>query len=374
VTGPPELILGPGTLPKVADVVAAHPGRVLLVGSAAAVRRTGIARYLPAATRTFSGFRPNPRLEDVLDGCDVAAGYRPDVVVGVGGGSSMDTAKLVRVLPPGAAGRQAVLRGAADLLRADAPPLVLVPTVSGSGSEVTRFATVYRDGRKYSVDHERVLATVSVVDPDLAATCPAAVSAGCVLDALAHAVESYWSLRSTAGSRALAGQALTALRRVAAAGPPRDRAARLGVAEAAIGAGRAIDVTRTTAAHAFAYPTTTRFGVQHGLACALHLLWLLDHLAAHAETACADPRGPGFVTARLHEIATLLGAGHPGQSASALEHLLTAAGFATRLSAYGVTEESLSHLTTQALTSARAANLPVHLTPAAAHAALQARL
>jgi alcohol dehydrogenase len=372
----PELIFGAGSLARVREVIAAYaPERILLVGSAAAMRRSGIERYLPTASHTYSGFCPNPRLEDVLAGCEVAAAYKPDVVVGVGGGSSMDTAKLLRVLPPGTLGRRAVLQQAVDLLRTDAPPLVLVPTVSGSGSEMTRFATVYSDGRKYSVDHKRVLATISIVDMDLAATCPAPIALSCVLDALAHAVESYWSLRSTAVSRLLAGQALTLLRRMGANGrQPLDTTTRAQVADAAIRAGRAIDMTRTTAAHAFAYPTTVRFGVPHGLACGLHLIWLLDHVAAQAERDCSDPRGPQFVTARLAEIAALLGAGHPRRSASTLESLVTSFGFASRLASYGVTAADIPPLTAEALNSARATNVPVQLHADAVHAALRKRL
>lgn len=376
VNGSADLLFGVGSLPKVAEIVAAYqPSRVLLVGSAAAVRRSGIGRYLPAATRTFSGFGPNPQLEDVLDGCEVVARYRPDVVVGIGGGSSMDTAKLVRILPPGNTGRQVVLDGAVGLLRTDASPLVLVPTVSGSGSEVTRFATVYACGRKYSVDHELVLATISIVDPDLATTCPSAVAFSCILDTLAHAVESYWSLRSTSGSRALASEALTAVRQVAGGGRrPLDPAARVQVAVSAIRAGRAIDVTRTTAAHAFAYPTTVRFGVPHGLASGLHLIWLLGHLAARVESDCADPRGAGFVAARLIEIADLLGAEHPNRSADVLESLLTGVGFAARLGAFGVRAGDLPALTRDGLGSVRASNLPVRLSADAALAALRERL
>ena len=370
------LIFGIGSLPKVAEIVAAYGAdRVLLVGSDAGVRRSGIERLLPADTCRFSGFRPNPRLEDVLDGRDIAAQYRPDVVVGIGGGSSMDTAKLVRILPPGDAGRRTVLHGDAGLLRTDAPPLVLVPTVSGSGSEVTRFATVYADGRKYSVDHARVLPTVSVVDPDLAASCPPAVAFSCVLDALAHAVESYWSLRSTANSRALAREALATLRQTAADGRRRlESAARVRVGVSAIRAGLAIDATRTTAAHAFAYPTTVRFGVPHGLACGLHLIWLLDHLATRVEADCVDPRGAEFVAARLDEIAFLFGADHPKQSANALESLIAGIGFAVRLSAYGITEADLPAITCDGLGSGRADNLPIRLTIDAALTALRQRL
>lgn len=376
MSGDPPLVFGAGSLPKVAEIVASHAAaRVLLVGSPGAVRTSGIERFLPPGTRTFTGFTPNPRLHDVLAGCDLAAKERPDLVVGIGGGSAMDTAKLVRVLPPGKAGRRAVLRGETDLLRTDAPPLVLVPTVSGSGSEVTRFATVYDDGRKYSVDHARVLATVSVVDPDLAATCPPAVAFSCILDALAHAVESSWSVRSTACSRALAGEALSALRQIAAAGRRNlDCAARARVALSAIRAGQAIDATRTTAAHAFAYPTTMRFGVPHGLACALHLTWLLDHVAARVETECADPRGPGFAAARVQEIARLLGVHHPKHSARVVEGLVASAGFATRLGAYGVTAPDLAAIVGDGLGSARAGNLPVRLAPEDALAALRQRL
>jgi alcohol dehydrogenase class IV len=376
VTGAPPVVFGAGSLPEVARIVAGHgAGRVLLVGSDAAVRQSGIERHLPAGVSRFGGFCPNPRLEDVLDGCDAVARERPHIVVGIGGGSAMDTAKLVRILPPGAAGRRAVLHGDADLLRTDAPPLVLVPTVSGSGSEVTRFATVYADGRKYSVDDARVLPTVSLVDPDLAVTCPPAVAFSCILDAMAHAVESYWSLRSTPGSRELAGEALTTLRKIAADGRrPLDRAARANVALSAISAGRAIDATRTTAAHAFAYPTTVRFGVPHGLACGLHLIWLLDHVAERAERDCVDPRGERFVATRLDELASLLGAEHPGQSTQVMEGLVGAAGFDARLGAYGMTRADIAAIAGEGLGSARAGNLPVRLTADAATAALRSRI
>jgi len=128
---------------------------------------------------------------------------------------------------------------------------------------------------------------------------------------------------------------------------------------AATRAGLAIDRTRTTAGHAFAYPLTTRFAVPHGLACALNLVWLLPLTARTLPRDCQDPRGAAFVTRRLAEIAAVLG-DEPGP---ALAGLIEASGFSPWLSDYRVTEDDLPELVRAALRPGRSTNGPVRLTP-----------
>ncbi|WP_051808338.1 phosphonoacetaldehyde reductase [Actinoplanes subtropicus] len=371
-----DVTLGAGCLPVVADLVRRWaPDRVLVVGSERARARTGILDLLGAvAVDTFDQFTPNPRLTDVLRGCERAYRRRPGLIVGVGGGSSMDVAKLIRVLPPGEAGARTVVGGSADDLRRPGPGLVLVPTTSGTGSEVTRFATVYHAQRKYSVDHHAVLANAAVIDPELAGTCPPEVMFSCLLDALAHAIESYWSVRSTVASRALAGQALELLVPLANGGVRELTVEdRTGLASASLLAGRAIDLTRTTAAHAFAYPTTMRLGVPHGLACALHLCWLLDYVHRLHGPLCADRRGADFVGARLAELAAMLGAAGPQELGARMTAIVASVGFETRMRAYAASGHELDELVGQALSSTRAVNSPVRVEPGPARRMLLAR-
>lgn len=354
-----------------------RPGRVLLVGSERGIARTGVldrpgdrlgARLGGLPVDVFSGFGANPVLEDVLDGARVLRDTGAGLVVAVGGGSAMDTAKMVRLLPTERRAAIDVLRGA-PLGEPAAPPLVVVPTTAGTGSEVTRFATVYVDGRKHSLDTPRARPDVAVVDPLLTATCPPALTFSCAFDALAHALESYWSVRSTPESRRLAEEAarelaeLIATRRVLT-----DRVRRSALA---IQAGLAIDRTRTTVGHAFAYPLTVRYGIPHGLACALALSFLLP-VAAGAE--CRDPRGPGFVADRLAGLADILRAGSPGRLGWAMRELLTAAGFATDLGAHGVRSGDVAAIVGEALGANRAGNSPVVYERDTAARALRAAL
>lgn len=322
--------------------------------------------------RVFGGFRANPVLEDTLDGCRVLRDSGADLVIGVGGGSAMDTAKMVRLLPPDRRAALGLLRGAPPDDPSDAstvPPLIVVPTTAGTGSEVTRFATVYVDGRKHSLDTARARPDVAVVDPLLTATCPPALTYSCAFDALAHALESYWSVRSMLESRWLAEQAGRELVDLLAA----RRTDRTRLSALAIQAGLAINRTRTTVGHAFAYPLTVRYGIPHGLACALALSFLLP-VAAAGDARCRDPRGPEFLANRLAGLAGMLRVDAPERLGAAMRDLLAAAGFATDLGSYGVRAEHADAIVEEALGVDRADNSPVAYDRATATRALVAGL
>jgi alcohol dehydrogenase class IV len=142
------------------------------------------------------------------------------------------------------------------------------------------------------------------------------------------------------------------------------------VSAAATRAGLAIERTRTTAAHAFAYPLTARFGVRHGLACALNLVWLLPLTVEVLARECQDPRGVAFVARRLDEISAGLG-DDPG---AAVAGLIEAGGFSPWLSDHGVTADDLPDLVRAALDASRSANGPVRLSPELVLPRLRARL
>lgn len=359
-----DVIGGPGSIDQLAAVLdGLSPRRILAVASrtglAAAdlVRRTD--RY---EVRYFTDFTPNPQLADVVRGCAMVDTFRPDLIIGVGGGSAMDVAKMVRALPSDlTAAESALTRDLA--VRGHPPPLVLIPTTAGTGAEVTRFAAVYIGPVKHSFDHPLAHPDVAVVDPGLTASCPRDLTYSCALDAFAHALESTWAVRSTPHSRALAGDALRALIPVLrSAAWPVSAETRWTLSAAALRAGLAIDITRTTAGHAFAYPLTARFGVRHGVACALNLRWLVPYTAVHLTGACADPRGPAFVRRRLDELIDLLGAGSAAEAGEVIASFLTGAGFAERLGAYGIRESDLPWLVATATGSQRATNAPIRIT------------
>jgi alcohol dehydrogenase class IV len=368
--GHPLLVAGPGSVRRLPEVLSWwRPERVLLVGSRRAVTASSaLGRLGDAAVTWYDSVRANPRWLQVAELVRLVERSRPDVVVALGGGSALDTAKLGRVLADPAPKPK-------PKLRPDPPRLVLLPTTGGSGAEMTRFAAVGTGRERRALDHPALLADVAIVDPRLTDSCPPAVTYPAAFDALAHAVESFWSARSTPASRALSWQATGDL--VAALVAPLDSPSvrqRNQLSAAATRAGRAVDVTRTGAVQAFAGWLTAHRQVPHGVACLLTLSWLLPYNCRHLADGCADRRGVEFVGERLRAVSDALGGpgGGPEPAAEALAALVRAAGWSDRLGAYGLGKGAPGTLPAFAAAGLRAAN-PVTLDPTRVAAAVQAR-
>jgi len=229
-------------------------------------------------------------------------------VVGIGGGSVLDTAKTVAALV-----RSDIALGDALVQKAalDPAPLIAIPTTAGTGSEVTPFATVWDDEAKfkYSIGGAKLFPAAAIVDPDLTGSMPHAVAAGTGLDALTHALESCWSVNATEESirEGLAAIALLAEHLPAAVRNPRDTRRRARVAEASLRAGMSIAKAQTTIAHAISYPLTIRYGVHHGHAVSLSVGALARFNAAISDEDCQHPRGAAHVRVVLDRIFDALG-------------------------------------------------------------------
>lgn len=172
----------------------------------------------------------NARLEDVEEK-RTQLPTQVDAFIAVGGGTVIDTAKL--------------LRGFSGV------PFLAVPTTAGTGAETTRFAVYYDHGKKCSADDVRYLPTDQALIPEFCESASAYQKASCAFDAYAQAVESLWAKGATEESKGYARKALELMKN----------------GQQLLGsywAGRAIDVSRTTAAHAFSYYMTANYGVPHG--------------------------------------------------------------------------------------------------------------
>ena len=222
-------------------------------------------------------------------------------VVAIGGGSVIDSAKAVGAALVSGLHMHAV----GELARADAglpphavvPPLFCVPTTAGSGSEVTRTATLWdRDGRKYSLADDRLYPQAAILDPALTMTLPNAVTLSSGLDALSHAMESIWNVHHNPISDALAQDAIARIWQLlplALSGA--GESARAELQTAALLAGMAISATRTALAHTISYPLTGRFGLRHGLACGFTLPGVARFmLEAHTDRAAVIAQALGL--------------------------------------------------------------------------------
>lgn len=362
-SGRPLLVAGTDAIARLPEVLSWwRPRRVLLVGSRRAVQSSGALGLLgDAAVTWYDAVRSNPSWVQVADLIRLVDRSRPDVIVGLGGGSVLDTAKLGRLL----ADPEPTRRN--PRLRKRPARLVLVPTTAGSGAEMTRFAAV--PGRR-PLDSAALLADVAVVDPRLTDSCPPAVTYPAAFEALAHALESFWSTRSTPASRALswqaAGDLVEVLRGPLEAPSPRQRNR---LAAAATRAGRALDTTRTGAVPAYAGWLAAHRQVPRGLAGLLTLTWLLPYNCRHVADGCTDERGPAFAGDRLQAVCALLG-GPPDEAAETLAGLIRRAGWSDRLGLYGLNPATLREFAEAGLDAAN----PVRLDPDRVQAAVRTRL
>lgn len=203
----------------------------------------------------FDRVSPNPLYEEALEGVDELKKSGAHVIVCVGGGSIMDTAKLMR--------HMAAEEGYHSLLLA-------VATTAGTGAEVTRYSIVVKDGIKQSLQAEDILPDYAFVYPPFIYNVKGYLAACTGFDALAHALESYWSRSANAESKDYARKAIALLWRnlpkVVENPTPEVCNA---MAEGSYWGGRAINVTKTTAPHAFSYAFTTECGYPHGHAVAV---------------------------------------------------------------------------------------------------------
>ncbi|MBI3358978.1 MAG: phosphonoacetaldehyde reductase [Nitrospirae bacterium] len=257
-------------------------GRILLVTTAGFTRR-GLSQKVieqlgKARVLVFDEITPNPELND-LD--QATTRFVPEPITGIvaiGGGSVMDAAKVLSVtLPCGFSHPlHKVLREASGHQWQKNLPVIAVPTTSGTGAEVTPFATVWdgRQKKKHSVTGELIYPQLALLDPELTLSLPEQETLYTALDAISHSLESLWNNNRTPVSEAFATQAL----RLAIGafpivlGRPGDLTARAKMQQASMLAGLAISQTRTAIAHSISYPLTIHYGVPHGLACSFTLI------------------------------------------------------------------------------------------------------
>lgn len=253
----------------------------------------------------FSGFRPNPLYESVQVGVRLFRREGCDTIIAVGGGSAIDVAKCVKAY----ATMEGDGEGGAWLdqpIEDNGIPFLAMPTTAGTGSEATRYAVIYHGGKKQSVTSESFIPDAVLMDPDVLITLPVYQKKATMCDALCHAVESFWSVNSTEESKGYSREAIGLILASIEGYLANENEARANMLLAANVAGKAINITQTTAGHAMCYKLTSLFGCAHGHAAILcdRVLypWMIEHV-----DACVDSRGEGYLRATLDEIGRALG-------------------------------------------------------------------
>lgn len=293
----------------------------------------------------FGDFEPNPRWESGANAARLAAEMDADAVLAVGGGSCCDVAKIAALGCRSPTMIDGLARG--EPIRCAHPvPIIAVPTTSGTGSEATHFAAIYVDGRKVSVAHPGLLPAVAVLDDRFQMTMPPHLAACSGLDALCQAMESLWAVSATPESirYALVGGRLLAANieaSVLRAELPARRAMMVG----AHLAGKAINISKTTASHALSYQLTARFGLHHGHAVALTVGHLAASIRETEDASCVHPLGAEHARDRARLAASLLGVS-PSELPARMSRLMADLGLPGTLRCAGVDREAIPELAT----------------------------
>lgn len=334
--------LGEGSLAEVAAILDRLSVRnVFLVADQAACDASGAADELGSlladrSVESFTGFEPNPKLEDIQRGIEQFRRSTPDVIIAAGGGTAIDLAKLIGTLASNRADAGDIIAGRQPI-ETEGPPLIVIPTTAGTGSEATHFAVAYVNDRKYSVADPRLLPDYAIVDPRLTHSLPANITAASGLDVFCQSVESIWAVGSTDESINDASESIRlTIEHLPTCVQHPTPEARAAMCRAAHLSGRAINISKTTAPHAISYAITTRYGVPHGMAVALTLGQMLQFNAAVSDADCSDPRGAEHVQGSISLLLKLLDQPTSERGAERIRNLMKSIGAPLRLRDAGV--------------------------------------
>ena len=355
-----QILCEAGAASRLAHLCRERGARRVLIVSDPGIARLGLlAPLLPGfagqglAVEVFDRVQADPPQACVLEVVQQARAMQADLIVGFGGGSSMDVAKLVALLAHPQCQQQLGDIYGVDQARGQRLPLIQVPTTAGTGSEVTPIAIVTTgEHSKMGVVSTLLLPDLALLDADLTLGLPPQVTAATGIDAMVHAIEAYTSkLKRNPLSSLLAREALRLLASNLdqAVHNGSNREARQAMLLGACLAGQAFANAPVAAVHALAYPLGGHFHIPHGLSNALVLPHVLRFNAEAAAPLYAE-LAPLLLGDRLQAGDAYA---QTEQFVSALAELSPRCGLPTRLRDAGVPADSLEQLASDAMLQQR---------------------
>src|SRR5471032_2901099 len=353
-----HIVSAPGAANHLGELVRSrHPSaRRALIVTDSGFLKTGLVagpvRSLEAAdmaVQVYSDVVSDPPEQIVLDAVAVAPKHQSDIIIGLGGGSSMDVAKLVAALADGAQELAAIY--GIDKVTGRRLPLIQIPTTAGTGSEVTNVAIVTTGATtKMGVVAPQLYADAALLDAELTLGLPSLVTAATGIDAMVHAIEAYTSLhKKNPLSDMLARQALALLfsNLIEACENGENLAARQAMLLGAALAGQAFSNAPVAAVHALGYPIGGVFHVAHGLSNSLVLPHVLRFNAPVAAPLYAElagiilPHAAGSDEARAEALVV------------AMQQIATITGIERTLQQVGIRASDLGRLADEAMLQTR---------------------
>ena len=281
---------------------------------------------LPVMERVmFSDFTPNPLYEQVCNGIELLKSSNCDTILAVGGGSAIDVAKCIKLAVLAEEGNAAIIpplvstRVACNGAKL---PFIAIPTTAGTGSESTHNAVMYYEGAKQTVTNDGVLPDYAVLEPSVLKTLPLYQKKCTMMDALCQGIESWWSVNSTEESYDYSRKTIELImanwRKYIFEND--DESAKQIMLAANYG-GRAINITQTTAAHAFSYKITSLYKLPHGHAVAVCLPEIWEYMLGNMDK-CIDDRGQEYLSDIFDQISKAMGYVNPKEAIAEFRQMM----------------------------------------------------
>lgn len=273
-TQPVKIYFGAGQFARLGEILNELQIRrcVIACGRHFAPTAEALKETIPAVCAVFGGVEANPQLSGIAETARIARDCGADAVIGIGGGSSLDTAKFAAAIALGDGDAEEYYRGVRPFPDKRLS-IIAVPTTAGTGSEVTQVSVVSCGKEKRTINHPVFMPRAAIVDPELSVSVPPRTTMTTGLDAMAHALEGYWSrnhqpipdLMAIEAVRLILANLETAYR------DGGNREARSNMAYAALLGGLSFALPKTAASHACSYPLSEDYHLPHGEACAFTL-------------------------------------------------------------------------------------------------------
>jgi len=306
----------------------------------------------------FNEVSGDPVIDNIIKGMDIFIESDCDTVIAVGGGSVIDTAKSINVLSSQDSNPRSVITGEKKIAY-KGKPLIAIPTTSGAGSEATHFAVVYIEKEKYSLAHEFILPEYSVVDPQFTFVLPSGITATSGIDAFSQAVESFWNINANEESRKYSEEAIKLIlgNIISAVNEPTEFS-RENMSKAAHLAGKAINITKTTAPHAVSYAMTSYYGIPHGQAVCITLSEFLEYNFNVTESDLMPGLNISEVRANHENLLRILNCTDVNEGKNLINELIKSIGLKTKLSELNITSQEDLKIISESVNLERLRNNP----------------
>jgi alcohol dehydrogenase class IV len=363
----PVIIFGMNTINLIGEEIRKLGGKNVFIITDPGVAQAGLLEKVlepikkeKINTEVFDRAEPEPSIDNLMEAYRKAKASKVDLFIGLGGGSSMDLTKVVSALMT----QEAEVRDLFGVEKVTKPgfPTILVPTTSGTGSEVTRMAvfTDKQENLKKVVSSQAITANVAIVDPMLTVTMPPKVTASTGIDAFIHAVESYVAINASSLTDPLAWEAtrLIAENLGPAVANGQDLQARYNMALGSLTAGITLNNAGVGAVHALAYPVGAEYHVPHGVANVVTFTQTMDYISI-----AKIPKFAKLAIAMGEPVEGISEREAASRAIKAMQQLVERVGLPGRLRDIGAAKEKIPFMATAAFKEKRLlGNTPRQLT------------